>query len=307
MSPFDYEKLGAFYLGREFDPVNSRLGEAPLLYDAKDLCTHAVIVGMTGSGKTGLGITILEEAAIDGIPAIIIDPKGDMGNLLLTFPALAPRDFEPYVEPGEALRKGMTPAEFAADQAKTWRTGLANWDQTPERIQRLRDAADVVLYTPGSEMGVPLSLLRSFAPPKNAASLSAELLREQVATAVSGLLALVGIDADPIRSREHILLTNIVDAAWQTGRSLDLSQLIREIQNPPFQRIGVMSLETVFPASDRMGLAMTLNNILGSPKFQSWMQGEPLDIQRLLYSPTANRGWRYCRLLISAIRNGCSS
>ncbi|MCA8998826.1 MAG: DUF87 domain-containing protein [Planctomycetaceae bacterium] len=284
MSLTDYEKLGAFYLGRDYDLASSQLQDSLLMYNAKDLTTHAVIVGMTGSGKTGLGITLLEEAAIDGIPAIIIDPKGDMGNLLLNFPQLSPRDFEPWVDPNEAMRKGMTPREYAAEQASLWKAGLASWQQSPERIELLRNAADVAIYTPGSDAGLPLSVLKSLAPPADMATTSKDMLREQISTAVSGLLTLLGFDADPIRSREHILLTNIVDAAWKQGRSLDLAQLIQEIQNPPFQRIGVMNLETVFPASDRMDLAMTINNILGSPKFAGWMQGEPLDIQKLLYT-----------------------
>ena len=282
---YDYEKLGAFYLGRNYDVEQRSLGTDDILYDSKDLTTHAVIVGMTGSGKTGLGMTLLEEAAIDGIPALIIDPKGDMGNLALNFPNLQPGDFQPWIEPDEATRKGMSIEEFSASQSSMWKKGLADWNQPQDRIQRLRDAADVSIYTPGSTAGLPLAILRSFDAPGPAVLNSPDALRERISSSVSGLLTLLHIDADPLRSREHIFLSNILDCAWREGRSLDLASLIREIQNPPFKKIGIMDLETIFPAGERMQLAMTINNILASPGFMAWSQGEPLNIQRLLYTP----------------------
>src|SRR5688572_9471906 len=197
----DYEKLGVFYLGREFDPQKNALRDDLVLYDSKDLTTHAVCVGMTGSGKTGLCLSLLEEAAIDGVPAICIDPKGDLGNLLLTFPDLAAADFEPWVDAGEAARKGLSATQYAAATAETWKKGLAEWDQAPERIGRLRAAADVAIYTPGAETGLPLSVLRSFAPPPPALLGDAGSLRDRVASLVAGLLSLLGIEADPINSR----------------------------------------------------------------------------------------------------------
>ncbi len=281
---FNYEKLGAFYLGREYDIETSEIRPDYVMYDAKDLTTHAVIVGMTGSGKTGLGISLLEEAAIDGIPSLIIDPKGDMGNLLLNFPNLSPEDFQPWVEQGEANRKGMTVEQYAADRAKLWKEGLAQWEQSPERLKKLKQAAEVVIYTPGSDAGLPLTILKSLAAPPEQVVNNSDAMREKVSTAVSGLLTLLGIDADPLRSREHILLSNILDKAWREGRDLDMHSLIREIQTPPFKKIGIMDLDSIFPAKDRLELAMTVNNILASPAFSTWMQGEPLNIQRLLYT-----------------------
>jgi hypothetical protein len=280
----DYEKLGAFYLGREFDPAAKALKADLVLYDSKDLTTHAVCVGMTGSGKTGLCLSLLEEAAIDGVPAICIDPKGDLGNLMLTFPNLAPSDFEPWVDAGDAARKGVTVADFAAKTAQTWKNGLAEWDQAPERIGKLRAAADVAIYTPGADTGLPLSVLRSFSPPSPELLADAGALRDRVGAVVSGLLSLLSIEADPIGSREHILLANILEGAWRAGLSLDMTGLIQAVQKPAFDKLGAFDLETFFPAKDRLKLAMQLNNLIASPGFATWMQGEPLDAQRLLFT-----------------------
>ena len=281
----DYEKLGAFYLGREYDLEQGKIREDLLLYDAKDLTTHAVCVGMTGSGKTGLCLGLLEEAAIDGIPAIAIDPKGDIGNLLLTFPNLVASDFRPWIDEAEAARKGMTPDEYAKKTAETWRKGLAEWGQDGSRIERFRQAADVAVYTPGSTAGLQVTVLRSFDAPPAALLADADAVRDRIQSAVSGLLALLGIDADPVRSREHILLSNLLAHAWGAGRNLGLADLIRDIQNPPFDKVGVFDLESFYPAADRFGLAMGINNLLASPGFSTWLEGEPLNIGSLLYTP----------------------
>jgi hypothetical protein len=279
-----YEKLGAFYLGHPYDLGRGEAGETPLLYDSRDLLTHAVCVGMTGSGKTGLLLALLEEAAIDRIPALVIDPKGDLANLLLTFPELRPADFLPWVDPDAAARAGLTPEAFAAQQAETWRAGLARSGQAGERIARLRDAADLAIYTPGSEAGLQISILSSLEAPPPEVIADGDLLRERVSTLVSSLLALLGVDSDPIQGREHILLSTIFDSAWREGSGLDLASLIQQIQKPPVDRIGVMDLESFYPAKERFALAMAFNNLLGSPGFAAWLRGEPLDVDRLLYT-----------------------
>ena len=283
MTSPSYERLGVFYLGREYDAATQQLGDE-LLYDSRDLTTHAVCIGMTGSGKTGLCLSLLEEAAIDGVPAIAIDPKGDIANLLLTFPELRAEDFRPWVDEGEAARKGKSADEFAAATAATWRKGLEEWGQDGERIQRLRDAAEVAIYTPGSEAGRPLSVLRSFAAPSAETLADATALKERVASSVAGLLALLGIEADPIRSREHILLSAILDAAWRGGQSPDLAAVIRAVQKPPFEKIGVFDVESFYPAKDRTELALRINGLLAAPGFESWLAGDPLDVQQLLYT-----------------------
>jgi len=279
----DFEALGAFYLGKRYDLGTRARRDDYVLYDAKDLTTHAVIIGMTGSGKTGLGIGLLEEALIDKVPVIAVDPKGDLGNLALRFPSLAASDFRPWIDPQQASNAGVSPDEFAEKQATLWRDGLAAWGEDGVRIQRLVDAAEVTIYTPGSTAGRPLSLLRAFVAPPAAIRDDSEALRERVDATATSVLALLGIDADPISSREHILLANLLAAAWSDGRDLDLAGLIGGIQNPPFAQVGVMPLDTVFPPKDRMEFAMKLNNLLAAPGFQNWMKGEPLDTANLLY------------------------
>ncbi|MCI1277717.1 MAG: ATP-binding protein [Nitrospira sp.] len=283
-SAADFEKLGVFYLGRPYDLVAKQAKPGWLLYDSKDLVTHAVCVGMTGSGKTGLCLSLLEEAAIDNIPAIIIDPKGDLGNLMLTFPGLKAEEFQPWINEDDARKKGLTPTDYAKAQAEFWANGLAGWQQDGARIQRLRDAADVAIYTPGSNAGLPVSILKSFAAPAADVREDAELFRERISTTVTSLLGLLGIDADPIQSREHILLSTILDHAWRNEEDLDLAALIHAIQTPPVTKIGVMDLDSFFPSKDRFALAMKLNNLLAAPGFQSWLEGEALDIQSLLYT-----------------------
>ncbi|MBN1956487.1 MAG: hypothetical protein JW900_15765 [Anaerolineae bacterium] len=281
----EFEKLGAFYLGKEYDVAGKKLLDRLLMYDARDLTTHAVCVGMTGSGKTGLCLILLEEAAIDHVPAIIIDPKGDITNLLLTFPDLKPEDFRPWVNVDDARRKGMSEDDFAAQQAESWRSGLSDWGQDGERIRLLRESADFAIYTPGSDAGIPVSILQSFAAPPLSWESEAEMLRERVQGTVSALLGLVGIDADPVRSREHILLSNLFEHFWRQGEGLDLPKLILSIQSPPIRQLGVFDVDTFFPEKERFELAMTLNNIIAAPAFQSWLEGQPLDVAGFLATP----------------------
>jgi len=282
----DFEKLGVFYLGRPYDQTAKQAKPGWLLYDSKDLVTHAVCVGMTGSGKTGLCLALLEEAAIDNVPAIIIDPKGDLGNLLLTFPTLQGKDFQPWINEDDARKKGLSSADYANQQAELWKNGLQAWQQDGARIQRLRDAADFAIYTPGSNAGLPVSILKSFAVPAEDIRNDQELLRERISTTVTSLLGLLGIEADPLQSREHILLSTILDHTWKQDADLDLAALIQAIQSPPVAKVGVMDMDSFFPSKDRFALAMKLNNLLAAPGFQTWLEGEALDIQHLLYTPT---------------------
>jgi hypothetical protein len=281
---YDFEKLGAFYLGKRVDQNTGDMTDDLVLYDSKDLTTHAVIIGMTGSGKTGLGIGMLEEAAMDHVPVIAIDPKGDLGNLLLTFPDLEAADFRPWINTRQATDSGQTADEFAAAQAAMWKKGLAGWGQDGARIAKLKQNVDLSIYTPGSSAGMPISVLQSFTAPDADFVNDTDMYRDRVQATATGILSLLRIDADPITSREHILISRLLDHAWRDGRDLGVADLIAAIQNPPLEKIGVMDLDTFYPAKARFELAMRLNNLLAAPGFEAWMQGDSLNAGKLLYT-----------------------
>ena len=281
----NYEQLGLFYLGRRYDAATRQRTNEPLLYDSSDLLTHAVCIGMTGSGKTGLGIALIEEAAIDGLPVLAIDPKGDLANLMLTFPGLSAQEFQPWVNTDEARAQQLTPEAFAAKEAARWKAGLAEWDEDGARIERLKAAADVAVYTPGSRAGLPLSILETFNVPPKTVLDEPELLAARVQSVATGILALAGVSGDAQTSREHVLVSTLLQEAWRSGRNLDLASLIGQVQTPPMTKIGVLELEAFYPASERFALAMKLNNVLAAPGFATWLEGEPLDVAKLLYTP----------------------
>jgi hypothetical protein len=274
-----------FFLGRIFDPATAKTTSQPLLYDPADLTTHAVITGMTGSGKTGLGIGLLEEAALKGLPAIVIDPKGDLTNLLLHFPDLAPQDFLPWIDPELERRQNKPIAAIAADTADRWKNGLAGVGLGQEELRYLKDKTSFTIFTPGSSAGTPVNILSSFVKPGIPWEENREILRERIATTVTALLVMVGMsNIDPLRSREHILLSNILENAWSSGKSLELMDLVLSVQKPGFDRLGAFSLENFFPEKDRFDLAMLLNNFLASPSFQTWLEGQNLDVSALQFN-----------------------
>ena len=275
--------MSDFFLGGPIDPdTGDRLADQRTLYDASDLTTHGVIVGMTGSGKTGLGIIYLEEALRSGIPALILDPKGDMTNLLLTFPDLSPDDFEPWIDPA-TVGDDETIGKAAATTANRWTEGLSDWGLDGDDIRDLRDRAGFTIYTPGSTTGTPLDIIGSLDSPPGTFDDNSEALRDEILGFTSGLLGMVGIDSDPISSRETILITNLIEHAWRSNDSLDIAALLGWIQQPPIRKLGVFDVDTFFPPKDRLDLAMKLNGLLASPGFATWMEGPPLDIESLLW------------------------
>jgi hypothetical protein len=274
-----------FYLGKRYDPTRHRLADEVVYYDSRDLTTHAVVVGMTGSGKTGLCISLLEEAILDNIPALIIDPKGDITNLLLTFPELRAEDFQPWVNVDDARRAGMDVEAFAGDTAHRWREGLASWGIVPDRIKWLKLAAKYSIYTPGSDAGLPISILASLRAPRGGWVGNEEENRERINGTVTAMLALIGLNVEPVKDREHVLLANIFENAWRQGIDLTLEEIIRQVQLPPFEKLGAVSVNEFMPEKERYKLAISLNNIIAAPSFQSWIQGDSLDIQNLLYQP----------------------
>lgn len=285
ISPDQYEKLGAFYLGRGYDLAKKELQDDLVMYDSKDLVTHGVVLGMTGSGKTGLCLALLEEAAMDGVPLIAIDPKGDIGNALLTFPNLSAEEFKPWVNTDDARRKGISVDDFATQQSELWKKGLGDWGQSADRIKKLRETVDMAIYTPGSNAGLPVSILSSLDCPSAEVMDDAETLADRIESTVSSMLGLMDIEADPVQSPEHILLSNIVAHCWKKGQNVSLENLVRHIQQPPIRKVGVVDIESFFPEAKRTSLAMKLNNLIASPGFATWLEGEPLNIQRMYYTP----------------------
>jgi Helicase HerA, central domain len=285
ISSSDYEKLGQFYLGRGYDPAEKKVQDDLILYDSKDLVTHGVVLGMTGSGKTGLCLAMLEEAAMDDIPAIIIDPKGDISNLLLMFPDLDAKSFRPWINEDDATKKGVSPDEFATQTAAMWKSGLAEWGQDPSRIATLRDKVDINIFTPGSKAGIPVSILSSLEVPPFEIMDDAELLGERVESTVSSLLSLIGMNADAIQSPDAVLVTAIFQKTWTDGQNVTLETLIRHVQKPAFDKVGVIDLESFMPEKSRQVLALKFNNLLASPGFATWLDGPPLDIAKMLHTP----------------------
>ena len=269
-------------IGELIDAASHKRNGTAVKLQTSDLTTHGVIVGMTGSGKTGLGVVLIEEVLSAGVPCILIDPKGDLTNLALTFPNLAPTDFQPWVNEGDAQKAGLSVPDFAAQQAKTWEDGLTSWGVGKDRIQALRDKTRFTIYTPGSNAGVPINIVGSLQAPADLTD--HETVNDEIEGYVTGLLGLVGIDADPLSSREHILLSNLISNAWTNGRSIDLPGLVGQVMTPPIRKLGVFDLDQFFPPNDRTALAMKLNGLLASASFAAWAEGQPLDIDAMLRS-----------------------
>ncbi|PWW83091.1 hypothetical protein CR164_00570 [Prosthecochloris marina] len=278
------EKLGSFFLGDQYDLTAKKRLDVPIHYDSRDLTTHAVCVGMTGSGKTGLCIGLLEEAALDKIPTIMIDPKGDITNLLLQFPELKPENFKPWINADDARRKNMSIEAYAKVTAEKWKTGLADWGIGSERMNALKDSADYTIFTPGSGAGIPVSILGSLAAPKLDFESNKESILERINGTVTALLGLAGQNVDPLRSREAILLAGIFEHFWKKGQNLDLGKLILSIQEPPMQQVGVFDIDTFFPKKERFQLSMSFNNLMASPGFENWLQGDTLDIDQMMFT-----------------------
>ena len=272
--------MADLFLGEDIDPAAHKRNGTKVSLPTGDFTTHGVIVGMTGSGKTGLGMVLVEEVLRAGVPCLLIDPKGDLTNLCLTFPNLAPADFRPWVNESDAQKAGQSVDDFAAAQAKTWTEGLGGWGLAGADIGKLRNGTSFTIYTPGSQSGVPLNLVGSLQAPADTSD--AEILHDEIEGFVSGLLGLVGIDADPLSSREHILLSNLIDVSWQQGKSLDLATLVGMVPTPPIRKLGVFELDAFYPPKDRMALAMKLNGLLASSSFAAWAQGVPVDMDALL-------------------------
>ena len=276
-----YEKLGLFYLGKDIDKKSMDATEALTLLKNKNFTTHAAIIGMTGSGKTGLGVGIMEEAAIDNIPSIIIDPKGDMGNLCLSDPTFSSKSFQPWVQ-DEANAKNEEPAAYAKKMAGVWKKGIESWGQDSARVENFHKV-DKTIYTPGSSAGVAINVMSSLDAPPEEVMYDSDTFSSYLKSTVSSLLSFIGIEGDPLESKEYILLAQIISKSWIAKENLSIATIIGKIIEPSFDKIGVLPLEDFYMKEKRFVLATKFNGLLASPNFSKWLEGDNLDIQKLLY------------------------
>jgi hypothetical protein len=277
--------MADLFLGGAIDPATHER-------TTDDASSH---VSVATDKLTTHGVIVIEEALKSGLPVIAIDPKGDLTNLCLTFPDLAASDFRPWIDEAQAKSADKTPDQFAADQASLWTKGLGGWGLGGTDIGELRSRTDFTIYTPGSEAGIPVNIVGSLQVPADMTD--AEVVSDEIAGYVTGLLGLVGVDADPLSSREHILLSNLITHSWTEGRPLDLMTLVGMIVTPPIRKLGVFELDQFFPEADRMKLAMRLNGLLAAPSFAAWAAGPPLDIDSMLFTP---EGTPRCAIVTTA-------
>jgi hypothetical protein len=272
------DEKGKFYLGKKF---KKKIEEEKFLYKAEDLTTHAVVFGMTGSGKTGMSVTMLEEAIENDIPIIVIDPKGDVSNLKLIFPELSPEEFKKWVSPVEARKEGKTIDEYAKEVSERWKNGLKEWGIGKDKIKKIKDKSDVRIFTPGSSAGLKISILEGFKKPEEDFEGDEEAQVEKIRNSVSALLSLLDIESDPLKSKPHILISNLIEYYWRNGKSLSIEELIINIQKPPIKKLGVFDINQIIDEKERVELAFNINNIIASPSFRFWTSGMPLSVEKL--------------------------
>jgi hypothetical protein len=252
--------------------------DPPYALPAHHLVTHGVVVGMTGSGKTGLCVGIVEEAARSGVPVLLIDIKGDLPNLALTFDQLDGPSFAPWIDPDSARRRGKKVEELAEETARRWREGLAGWGLSARDSSALRARAAIRVITPGTSSGESLHVLSPLEVPTDLWEVDEEAAREALSASISLLLRMVKRDPDPTRGREHVLLAHLAERRLRAGQAAGLETLLSDLQAPPIARLGALSVDEFLPPKERASLATDLNALIASPTFASWRRGAPLDV-----------------------------
>lgn len=251
-------------------------------FPADDLLTHGVVVGMTGSGKTGLLMVLVEEVLRARVPVILIDVKGDLPNLLLTFPGLSAEEFAPWMDEGLLARTGKTRLEAAEAEAQRWQEKLAEWRLGAADVGELRAAMAPRVFTPGMLAGEPLHVLSFLERPGTLWADDVETAREALSASISLLLRLLGRDPDPTRSRDHVVLSVLAERRFALGQPADVASLLQDVREPPVATMGALPMDEYLPKRDRLSLATALNTLLASPTFESWRVGEALDVREWL-------------------------
>ncbi len=255
-------------------PMSGEEGGPALLLPAKHLVTHAAVLGMTGSGKTGLVTVLVEEALRAGIPTLVIDIKGDLPNLLLTFPSSRPEAFRPWLErDGEELSEERLGALLEERRAALARASLTN-----EHIEDFVNETALRVVTPGSSAGEPLHVLSSLERRSSRWDTDPESAQSALSAAVSLVLRLLGRDPDPAKSKEHVLLSVLAERRLRLGEQADIGSLMTDLMNPPLSTIGALPINSFMKRSERQELVGALNSLLASPTFSSWREGASLDV-----------------------------
>jgi hypothetical protein len=270
-------------------PLDGSGSSAPYRLDANDLATHGAIVGMTGSGKTGLLMVVVEEALRSGVPVVMVDVKGDLPNLLLTFPSLAPAEFAPWIDEAAAARAQTTPDGAAVAIAEQWRTWLASFGLGAADVAALGAAVAPRLLTPGTQAGEPLHVLSALEHASPLWATDEEAAREALSAAISLLLRLVGRDPDPTKSRDHVVLSVFAERRLRAGDAASVENLLVDVRDPPVDTLGAMPMQEFLPKRERTALATALNTLLASPTFEAWRKGSPLDVEAWLRPRTDGR------------------
>jgi hypothetical protein len=257
-------------------------GKSPSDYELPPdhLLTHGVIVGMTGSGKTGLVTVLVEEASSAGIPVLAIDIKGDLPNLLLSFGSFDPAEMTPWVEPEPGDEDGIADPPIVADAIAQRRRGLIDAGIDEPELAMFAAKTHVRVVTPGSDAGEPLHLLSALERRSTRWDTDEEGARATLAAAVSMVLRLIGRDGDPGKSREHAFLCVLAEARLKRGSAAPLDALLPELIEPPCESIGALSVEDFIGLRQRRELAADLNTLIASPSFQAWRQGQDLDVAK---------------------------
>jgi hypothetical protein len=264
------EKL---YIGAHAD-LDGTPSDSRLRVPVDHWLTHAVVFGMTGSGKTGLLLVMVEEALRAGVPVLVLDVKGDLANLALGCSSSGPEAYAPFVHEGRDRERRAEALHRQRGES------LAFWELSSDDGVALHESIALKILTPGSDAGEPLHLLSSLEHANPRWSTHASEARNALSAAISLVLRVMGRDDDPARSREHVLLSLLAERRLRAGEGATLDVLIGDLSEPPFETVGALALDEFVSVNERASLAAALNALLASPTFAAWRTGEGIDVAR---------------------------